>query len=193
LFYVFDPMGFADVQRFIDRWRRWAVEAGLAGVYFVGQTWGERRSSAADFDAFVFEHVPMRTISRRDVPRRVARKLGIPPVRSLSRFSAGMPLGIVDGPSIPIVLPGWDNTPRSGVGGVVLHPPDPAVFEDQVARAVEHVMAPTHDGPRLVIVKSWNEWAEGCYLEPDERFGRAYLEALRHGVARGLARRSAGA
>jgi hypothetical protein len=100
-----------------------------------------------------------------------------------------MPLGIVDGPSVPIVMSGWDNTPRSGAGGLVLHPPDPAIFEAQVARAVAHVTSRTHHGPRLVLVKAWNEWAEGAYLEPDRRYGRSQLDALAHGIARGLASR----
>jgi len=191
LFYVFDPAGLPAAQRFLDLWRDWAMDAGLPGIYFVGQTWAERRSSSADFDAFAFEDVPSLTIRRRDLPRRLARKLGIAPLRSFRRFAEGMPLGIVDGPSFPIVMPGWDNTPRSGVLGVVLHPPDPAIFEAQVARAVAHVMSSTHDGPRLVLVKSWNEWAEGCYLEPDRRYGRSQLEALAKGVSRGLASRPA--
>ena len=133
LFCVFDPAGLPAAQRFLDLWRDWAVDAGLPGIYFVGQTWGARRSSSADFDAFAFERVPSHTIGRSDLPRRLARRLGIAPLRSFRRFAEGMPLGIVDGPSFPIVMPGWDNTPRSGVRGVVLHPPDPAIFEAQVA------------------------------------------------------------
>lgn len=191
LFYVFDPAQLPATQHFLDLWRDWAVDAGLPGIYFVARTWGERRSSSADFDAFAFEHRPSLTIGCRDLPRRLARKLGIAPVRSFRRYAQHVPLGIVDGASFPVVIPGWDNTPRCGARGVVLHPPDPAMFEAQVARAVAHVTSSTHDGPRLVLVKAWNEWAEGCYLEPDRRYGRSQLEALAMGISRGLASKPA--
>jgi lipopolysaccharide biosynthesis protein len=185
LFLVYDPTDLPEPQRFLDLWRKWAADEGLPGIFFVGRTETPGRSSTADFDAFTPERVPPRLIARSDWPRRLARKFGVPPVRSYRRFSEESPLGIADGPSFPTLMPGFDNTPRSGAGGIVLHGAEPSLFESQVSRAVAHVMAEQPVGQRVIFVKSWNEWAEGNYLEPDRRYGRAYLEALATGIAQG--------
>lgn len=78
----------------------------------------------------------------------------------------------------PSVLPNWDNTPRLGRWGTVLEGSTPEAYARYLAHAVDQLQ----DRPqqeRLVFLKSWNEWAEGNYLEPDERFGHAFLEATR--------------
>ena len=78
----------------------------------------------------------------------------------------------------PCIVPNFDNTPRSGRDGIVLTDSKPEYFRAHVRDAVASVA----DRPwqeRLVWVKSWNEWAEGNYLEPDLETGRARLEALR--------------
>jgi hypothetical protein len=83
--------------------------------------------------------------------------------------------------SYPCVVPGWDNTPRSGVRGVVLQGATPSLFRRHVADAA-HLLVDRDDDHRILFIKSWNEWAEGNYLEPDRRFGRAFLEAFREAV-----------
>jgi hypothetical protein len=83
----------------------------------------------------------------------------------------------------PCVVPGFDNTPRSGRRGILLHRPDPDVFETAVKEAVRRERA--LPGPHMMFVKSWNEWAEGSIMEPDQLYGRAFLNALERGLGRG--------
>jgi hypothetical protein len=82
----------------------------------------------------------------------------------------------------PLVIPGWDNTPRSGVNGVVLHGSTPELFKDMLQTAIsrmDHISDPDN---RIVFVKAWNEWAEGNYLEPDLIHGHAYLQVVKECV-----------
>ena len=57
----------------------------------------------------------------------------------------------------------------------------PELFGKHLREAVEMVRgkAPEH---RIILLKSWNEWAEGNYVEPDLNWGRGYLEAIRREV-----------
>ena len=88
-----------------------------------------------------------------------------------------------DAGSYPCVVPNWDNSPRSGVRSIVLHNSTPALFGKHVCEALSRVIdRPFED--RLIFVKSWNEWAEGNYLEPDQRFCDQYLDVLRKEIFR---------
>jgi hypothetical protein len=82
-----------------------------------------------------------------------------------------------DFPVHPCILVGWDNTPRRGQNGIVLVDSTPERFEAALREAVTSVAdkAPEH---RLVFLNAWNEWAEGNHLEPDQRYGCAYLDAI---------------
>ena len=74
-------------------------------------------------------------------------------------------------------MPGWDNTPRRPDGGVLaVVGNDPELYAWWLSNAVDRARTVDPENP-LVFVNAWNEWAEGCHLEPDERFGRAFLEA----------------
>jgi len=80
----------------------------------------------------------------------------------------------------PGVMPGWDNTPRRRDASYVFHGANPLSFRRWLARASAAALAGGE--PSLLFVNAWNEWAEGAHLEPDARFGRAYLEAVRDAV-----------
>jgi len=81
-------------------------------------------------------------------------------------------------PTFPCILPNWDNTPRSGYRGIILDNNSPALFEKQIEKALEYLEDKKYPEPFLII-KSWNEWAEGNILEPDRKNGFAYLETLK--------------
>ena len=82
----------------------------------------------------------------------------------------------------PSVIPNWDNSARSGKNGVVLHNSSPALFSRHLCEVLEAVSHRPQE-ERIVFVKSWNEWAEGNYLEPDQRYGHGYLDAIRTAMA----------
>ena len=81
----------------------------------------------------------------------------------------------------PMAIPNWDNTARSHLNGFVLNDSTPELFKKVLLRAAEKVKE-YEDDKKFIFVKSWNEWAEGNYLEPDVRYGHGYLKALKEVV-----------
>ncbi len=82
----------------------------------------------------------------------------------------------------PTVTPNWDNTPRSHTRGCVLHESTPELFRTHLRNALNLVKSHPVER-RLVFLKSWNEWAEGNYVEPDQKFGHDYLAVIREEVS----------
>lgn len=78
----------------------------------------------------------------------------------------------------PCIIPGFDNSPRTGLDALIFTHSCPEVFIDHLQKAAKRV-ASNPPERQIIILKSWNEWAEGNYLEPDQRFGHAFLDALR--------------
>ena len=75
----------------------------------------------------------------------------------------------------------WDNSPRRGRDGIIIVGSTPARFQARLEEAI--VLARQWpDDEQLVFINAWNEWAEGCHLEPDNWSGRGYLEAVQRAV-----------
>lgn len=75
------------------------------------------------------------------------------------------------------VYPGWDNTARRRELALVTLNSVPDNYEYWLHRAIQATRAESPAGDGLVFINAWNEWAEGCHLEPDQRYGNAFLEA----------------
>jgi hypothetical protein len=82
-------------------------------------------------------------------------------------------------PEFPAVCPGWDNSPRRPGGALVLSDGSPRAFGSWLRHETEQIVQRAPPEERLVFLNAWNEWAEGNHLEPDQRFGRAFLEEVR--------------
>jgi hypothetical protein len=79
----------------------------------------------------------------------------------------------------PTVTPFWDNSARRKTAAYILAYSTPEAYE----RWLRAVLArPAPFSQKVVFINAWNEWAEGCHLEPDLRHGHAYLEATRRAL-----------
>lgn len=77
-------------------------------------------------------------------------------------------------PTCESAFPTWDNTARRSHGNaLIVHGTSPQAFEEWL-RALVLRLRPAD--PQLVFINAWNEWAEGCHLEPDDRWGHQWLE-----------------
>jgi hypothetical protein len=188
VFYVFRPEQLPDSRRFVEHWRALAQASGLPGLYLVAEVSDLLGGGPAfhdpiqhGFDAGVYMRLPARTSPMATFRMRWQRKV----LRHPERFPYAPAFAEIPrqlrGECLPTVYPNWDNTPRSGRRGLVLEGSRPELFTQAVRGAAEHLQTrPVQE--RLLFIKSWNEWAEGNYLEPDLEHGHAYLEALAAGL-----------
>ena len=188
IFYVYKPRLIPDCRRFVEHWQNLAIKSGLKGVYFIGEDlqvdtnpWDHK---AHGFDA-VSANSPgttfLRLAKKRFQPRylmpRLWHKLRNHPVlHDYKDFIEHNQVEHGHDDFYPSVVPNWDNTPRVGRNGFVLKGSTPALFKQHLQQAANQVSHRPKDH-RLVFIKSWNEWAEGNYLEPDRQWGHAYLQA----------------
>ncbi|RZK49545.1 MAG: glycosyl hydrolase [Pedobacter sp.] len=80
------------------------------------------------------------------------------------------------------ITPSWDNSARRKSKATIYLNSSPAQFETWTKFASQYTASNFEPETALMFVNAWNEWAEGCHLEPDEKYGYAYLEAFKKGI-----------
>lgn len=185
LFYVHQYKLLPEPEHFAELWRKLAAQHGLGDLYLVAQCRGEEDPVKAGFDAVTHSHFPRRPARSRweqMVQRLRPQPTRMPYQEAVEFWKARL---IRDDGDIPTVICGWDNTPRTKTNGWVLEDGTPQRFEDYLRWVVDHAINPSSNPGRLVFLKSWNEWAEGNYIEPDREYGRHALLALRRALHEG--------
>lgn len=183
LFGIFDPGDIPDFALMADIWNNLASENGLPGFCFFAFAQGSgalSKSASPAYDLIVYDAMfDAVYIHNHDRKHRLKARWNAlfhqaSPIEydyytrcALQKF-AQFP------ETVPCIDPNFDHSPRSGTKGVILHDSTPQKwgrFCAEVAKSVEN-----SDKNGLLFIKSWNEWGEGNYLEPDLRFGTLYLE-----------------
>lgn len=80
------------------------------------------------------------------------------------------------------VFPSWDNTARRNERATIVLNGTPENYEYWLSETIRRAINDFQAGDCLVFVNAWNEWAEGCYLEPDRKNQHSFLEATLRAV-----------
>jgi lipopolysaccharide biosynthesis protein len=190
VFLVYRASDLPDPRRTTETWRREARRLGIGEVYLarVEGFASERAVPPGEwgFDAgvaFVPDYQTLGRPLRRSLFWRGARTLGFTAkgyrqnvfdydavvTEMLSRPAP-------DYPRLPCVTVAWDNSARRAEHAVIYRDATPETYGRWLRAEADRLRTRT-DVPHLLFVNAWNEWAEGSHLEPDARWGRAYLEA----------------
>ena len=183
---VYRPELLPDAKATTDRWRALSLELGLGELVLYATTaFGFSDYAACGFDGIV--DFPPHGIDVAEITREI--ELLNPgfegQVYDYARVADAKlnALATADPGLVPGVMPSWDNQARKSGAGKVFHGADPATYQRWLSGALDHAARTRSRGEALVFVNAWNEWAEGAYLEPDRRFGHAYLHATRAAMA----------
>lgn len=197
LFYVYKPKLIPKYSNYIGTLRRLAKKDGFKDLFVVG-TWLPNKEDTfqnlneLDIEAGVITNISGRyaltnteiLISKiKDRIKKITRiEIGPKKLPYLQAIESMLPdLKNFEFPAYNCVVPNWDNTPRSGRRGLVLTGSTPRLFRKALEIALRNVAKkyPEPLDEQYVFLKSWNEWAEGNYLEPDQIHGREYLNQIK--------------
>lgn len=184
LIYVVKDIPYLDM--FIEKWRKLATDNGLPGFYFIGHVNNEDEVKYArkfDFNHLVYEnHFQVFESSNIWInrARTLLSSLVNYPINkiSYSKFIKKLDYSIVENNDdiFPTIYSNWDTSPRLGAAARIITNPDPILFQKLIEKVIELSKGKTE---KVIFLKSWNEWAEGNYVEPDLRYGKGRIDALR--------------
>lgn len=192
LFMIYQPFSFENFNSFKRQWNELAIKNGLSGFYFMAQTLEASKVN----DILRLGYDGINHCFRLDLYHRlkgrskiiwymlniIKRIIHVPFVISYKKAIEHCVKDVDYFDDVyATMMPNWDHTPRSGSGGSVLHNATPALFKKHAYNILSTAKAKDGDH-KMVFLKSWNEWGEGNYMEPDLRYGKGYIKALQEAI-----------
>mgnify|MGYP003292385258 CR=1 FL=1 len=172
---------------FIELWNKWAKEDGFDGIYFVSNV--SLKASVEEYKLKGFSSV-IKARTSAIIDNQMSRKsvvlwkkikshiFNIPDRCAL--YEDAMKNFVdeedLDENIIPNLIPGFDHSPRSGKYGLIFHKSTPDLFYEHCCQVLDLVKKKEN---KIIMLRSWNEWGEGNYMEPDLEFGKGYINALK--------------
>lgn len=202
LFVIYRPEIIECLNNMLDYWQELAIKNGFKGIEFAYQQIGFDLIKKRDDSRFNYniEYQPTYAVyqlskDKYKLLKNVKRFIGLKlerylkvdirnaRIEKLIKFDYDLVWNEIlkrkpeSNKCIPGAFVDWDNTPRRGEKGSVFIGASPEKFEKYLTIQI----ARTRDIYKkdMLFVFAWNEWAEGGYLEPDEKYGYAYLEAIK--------------
>ncbi len=170
---------FPDIKATVKRWREYCLENGIGEIYLVlTHSFEHENPEEVGFDAAV-----------EFSPNTFSVKVQNAKMHFYNRNYNGMVFDYDDAVSYSLsmkvpaykkfktVFPSWDNEARKPGAGTSFVDSTPRKYETWLTKIYKYTKKQFTGDEQLVFVNAWNEWAEGAYLEPDRKFGYAYLES----------------
>ncbi len=186
LFMIYKPLASPEIKIFMEVWNGLAKKEGLKGIYWVGHCIND----AANLDKYKslgFDSINVYSMNAygkklnpvyRVIKKTIRTLFKLPYIINYNKVVKFIADGTETDPMVsPTIFTGWDHTPRSGKNGCVMTHYTPEALKKHV-QFVLSAMEKRSENNGIVFLKSWNEWAEGNYIEPDLMFGHGFLEVL---------------
>ncbi len=195
LVFVFRPMEMPSPELFTSVWQNLAIKEGLNGIHFVGMHMPPEWDNNLYGYSAISELGPqlhklrdptlvdkaLHKMLNIDFNEIRGEKFKLPVIIQYKNYVNRYPDHSMTPKEYPLIYPGWDNTPRSGKDGWLFEKSSPALFRKLCVKAFEQTENKP-DQEKIVILKSWNEWAEGNFLEPDSLYGHQFLQAFKGAI-----------
>lgn len=184
VFTIFAPHDVLDLDVFMDIFEKSAKESGFDGIFWLSENTNGNESYEKRFDYFYNSGKLL--INRRFkslnyylevVNRKIRHKTSLGPFKyNFEKLEVAYSKSKFFHRELPVIFTGWDSSIRHKRNGVILENFNELTFENHLIKINEIVK---NNNCPIVIVKSWNEWAEGNLIEPDSIYGEKLLLLLK--------------